>query len=186
MSSLVRSGSPHDPPIHPLRPPPHDSLPPSTMIHPSLQPSPAPPHNSFPHPFPLFPFTPFKTLLLSSSSPFPSLLLSPHLPPPSHSFLPSQLPHRHLHQLKAVPLLSGRCWWRSSPAHAAAPAGPAALPSAGQVEPESPHSPPTSPHYPRAGNFLLLGSRRWLGWDLTRALERGLNCQYSGIIFLLE
>ena len=115
--------------------------------------------------------------------PLPSLLLFLDL------FLPLSLPssqsrHTHPNQRQSLECSSSSAQvWRSSPAHAAAPAGPAALPSAGQVEPESPHSPPTSPHYPRAGNFLLLGSRRWLGWDLTRALERGLNCQYSRIIF---
>ena len=100
----------------------------------------------------LFPSLPFKLSSSAVHSPFLSFASS--FPAPSSSFSlfpPSQFPHRHLHQLKTVHLLlSGRSWRRSSPAHAAAPAGPAALPSAGQVEPEpeSPHSPPTSPPIP--------------------------------------
>ena len=135
------------------------------LLSPIPAPSPAPLTILYPHPFPL---TSFQTLLLSSSFPFPFLrfFFFPHLPPPSHSSPPSQFPHRHLHQLKTVHLLlSGRSWRRSSPAHAAAPAGPAALPSAGQVEPEpeSPHSPPTSPppsprrKLPPAGKSKVVG-----------------------------
>ena len=96
---------------------------------------------------PSLPFTPSSSEVHSPSSSF-SFSSSLSFP---LSLLSSQLPHRHLHQLRdqtkdsslSAPLPQ---WLRSSPTHAAAPAGPAALPSAGQVElPESPIHPPPPP-----------------------------------------
>ena len=118
---------------------------------------------------PATPFTPFHTLLLRSSFsllflllPFFSLLppLTPTFTIASQTSPPTRRPNQR--QSVSAPLPQ---WLRSSPTHAAAPAGPAALPSAGQVElPESPiHPPPPIPAQETSSCWEVEGG--WVGFS---------------------